>query len=83
MTGYVKVPKVNLWGCVQKCRASYLQGFEKYANGIIVEIWMIKEEEKEILQELFPKTFTDAHNIDFLFKFSNTWRNNSFKRHNF
>ena len=57
--------------------------------GIVVESWMVDEEARRILHELYPNKFKsnddngDNNNTNEVFKCSNTWRRNFYKRHNF
>jgi len=57
--------------------------------GIVVQSWIVNEEAKILLHELYPIAFPNSPDLEgndeetYGFKCSNTWRNNFFKRHNF
>ena len=51
-------------------------------DGVVIEMWMVKEDGKCILHEIYPNKFPPPCEY-FPFKFSNSWRNGFFKRHKF
>ena len=73
---------VGLYAEMENILAARIRAMRK--GGVVIKMWMVKEDAKKaILNDLYPARFPDVLSNDFPFKFSNTWRDNFFKWHNF
>ena len=71
----LKRQPVGLYSEMENILAARIRAMRK-GGVLVIEMWMVKEDAKAILHDLYPDRFPDVLSDDFLFKFSNTWRDN-------